>query len=148
VVVAAVTLAVGVPALTPAIVLTAPDAAQDLTRRFEPPTVAEQHFAGQDAETDLRRIGDESVRLLGGDPDMVAPEDLTDGYECELENAQRGVSWHYVYDPRYLSDLDGRPLLGEGEQQLPGPTADLETVRRPGCSIGSPASPRTTVPAS
>jgi hypothetical protein len=124
-----VVIVLALPAVVPAVVSAAPAGAADAARRTLPPTAAERQFEDGDVEAELRRVGDETVRLLGGDPEAVDPDDLVTTSDCELSNADDGVTWRYVFDPRYLQDLDGQPLLGEDETELATATGDLEAVR-------------------
>jgi len=124
-----VVVLLALPAVVPAVVSAAPAGAADAARRTAPPTAAERQFEDGDVEAELRRVGDETVRLLGGEPDAVDLDDLVSTTDCELSNADDGLAWRYIFDPRHLQDLDGQRLLGEDETELSTATGDLEGVR-------------------
>ena len=124
-----VVLLLCLPVVVPAVVSAVPAGVADAARRTVPPAAAERRFEDGGAEAELRRVGDETVRLLGGDPDVVSADDIVTTSSCELSNADDGLSWRYVFDPRYLEDRDGQRLLGEGETQLATATGDLDGVR-------------------
>jgi len=124
-----VVVLLGLPAVVPAVVSAAPAGIADAARRTAPPTDAERQLEDRDVGAELRRVGDETVRLLGGDPDAVDPDDVVTTTDCELSNADDGVSWRYIFDPQYLQDIGGQPLLGEDETQLATATGDLDGVR-------------------
>lgn len=101
-------------------------------RVAQPPTAAERHFEGRDVGAELTALGDETVRVLGGDLEATTAtgEDAVDVFsrECTLQNSDPGVEWTYRYSPTSLVDAAGVPYMTEPGGLLPTATADLDAA--------------------
>jgi hypothetical protein len=97
--------------------------AADARRWAQPATAAERHFADGDARATLERIGDRTVRILGGDRKSAYSE------ECRLSNAHQGVRWRYWYHPGEYTDEHGKELLPEDHTLIEGANRDVAGVR-------------------
>ncbi|WNY34238.1 hypothetical protein Q9Q99_01570 [Curtobacterium flaccumfaciens] len=107
--------------------------AADARQRAQPATAAERHFADGDAGATLERIGDRTVRILGGDRKSAYRDGERAGgaysEECKLSNAHQGVRWTYWYAPGEYTDADGKELLPEDHTMIEGANRDVDRVR-------------------
>lgn len=67
-VVATLVLVIGLVTCGLAVVLQFSSVAADRYRTAQPPSAAEQRYTSEDAGAELRALGDDTVRALGGDP--------------------------------------------------------------------------------
>lgn len=130
---ATLVLVVGLATCGLVVVVQISAATADLYRTAQPPTAAEQRYTGDEAGVELRALGDDTVRALGGDPDEGFGTDGSNGRawseECLLDNDDPGVVWNYWYHADSLVDASGDPLLPDGVDVLPGTRTDLDGVR-------------------
>lgn len=114
--------------------------AADAQQRAQPPTAAERHFAHGDARATLERIGDRTVRILGGDRKSAYRDGERAGgaysEDCQLSNAHQGVRWMYWYDPGEYTDEQGNELLPEDHTVIEGANGDVDGVREYWASEG------------
>lgn len=107
--------------------------AADARQWAQPATAAERHFADGDARATLERIGDRTVRILGGDRKSAYRDGERAGgaysEECQLSNAHQGVRWRYWYHPDNYTDADGKELLPEDHALIEGANRDVAGVR-------------------
>lgn len=132
-VVATLVLVVGLVTCGLAVVLQFSSVAADRYRTAQPPSTAEQRYTGEEAGDELRALGDDTVRTLGGDPTEGFRTDGSNvrawSEECLLDNDDPGVVWSYSYSADGLVDASGEPLLPDGLHVLPGTRTDLDGVR-------------------
>ena len=130
---AVVVLVVGAATSGVAALAQVPAAIGELYQQAQPPTAAEARSTGQEAHDDMRRIGDGTVRALGGDPGVGRSSQGSSGpvwsEPCRLANDDPGVSWRYSWSADSRVDAEGAPLLPEGVEVLPGTREDLDGVR-------------------
>ncbi|WP_418517041.1 hypothetical protein ACNUCX_08205 [Curtobacterium flaccumfaciens pv. flaccumfaciens] len=114
--------------------------AADARQWAQPATAAERHFADGDARATLERIGDRTVRILGGDRKSAYRDGERAGgaysEDCQLSNAHQGVRWMYWYDPGEYTDEQGNELLPEDHTVIEGANRDVDGVREYWASEG------------
>ncbi|SMQ71623.1 hypothetical protein [Agreia sp. VKM Ac-1783] len=131
---AVVVLVIAVPTNTVVVGSQVANLVTELNEKAQPPTAAETFFerTGGDPRSEVLELGDETVRLLGGDPTVDAKDSDADfrvvSDECVLDNSNPGIMWSYQYDAGSQVDANGQLLVPEGSTDLPTATHDMAGV--------------------
>ncbi|WP_156351694.1 hypothetical protein [Agreia sp. Leaf210] len=131
---AVVVLVIAVPTNTIVVGSQVASLVAETKEKAQPPSEAETFFErnGGDPRREVLELGDETVRLLGGDP-TLGTENFDATYrvfseECYLDNSNPGTMWYYRYKAQSQVDATGQPLVPEGSQELPTATHDMAGV--------------------